>query len=72
MTTKINFDRSVNFIGRNGYFKAKGLDLYANESIVIFQPITSKGNVGRCSIEIPIENVAALMNALSEAAGIEE
>jgi len=72
MYAKINYDRNVNFIGRNGYFKASGLDIYANESIIILQPITSKGAVGRCSIEIPIENIAALMNILAEAAGIDE
>ena len=72
MDAKIKYDRNVNFIGRNGYFKASGLDIYANESIVILQPITSKGEIGRCSIEIPIEAVAALMNILNQAADVDE
>jgi len=72
MDAKIKYDRNVNFIGRNGYFKASGLDIYANESIVILQPITSKGVTGRCSIEIPIEAVAALMNILNQAADVDD
>ena len=71
MDAKIKYDRNVNFIGRNGYFKASGLDVYANESIVIVQPITSKGEIGRCSIEIPIENVTALISHLKTAIGLD-
>jgi hypothetical protein len=72
MDAKIKYDRNVNFIGSNGYFKASGLDIYANESIVILQPITSKGEIGICSIEIPIEAIAALMNILNQAADVDD
>lgn len=70
-TKDIKYDRTVYFMGRNGYFKASGVEIYAYDEVVILQPTTSRGETGRCSIEIPIENVAAVMNALSELTGIE-
>lgn len=73
MEAKINYEgKPVRFIGRNGYLKQSGIYVYANESLVILQPITSKGEVGRCSMEIPIEYVAALVNILSDAAGLDD
>jgi hypothetical protein len=70
-TKDIKYDRTVRFIGRNGYFKQSGIEVTANDNLVILQPTTSRGETGRCSIEIPIENVGAVMNALSQLTGIE-
>ena len=70
-TIEIKYDRTVHFMGRNGYFKQGGVEVYANDHLVILQPLTSRGETGRCSIEIPIENVAAVMNALSQLTEIE-
>ncbi len=70
-TLDVHYDKTVRFIGRNGYFKQSGIEIAANKNIVILQPTTSKGETGRCSIEIPIENVAAVMNALSQLTGVE-
>lgn len=45
----------LNFLGRNGTFKAKGLSVFDYETAdtIVFEPITSKGVIGRCSIEVP-------------------
>lgn len=64
----IKYDRAVNFIGRNGYFKQSGIEVYftgnTNTGKIILQPTTSRGETGRCSVEIPIENVNALIGVL--------
>ena len=74
-TFDVHYDKTVRFIGRNGYFKQSGIEIAftgnPNTWIVILQHTTSKNETGRCSIERPIENVAAVMNALSQLTGIE-
>ncbi len=54
---EIKFKRPVQFIGRNGCFKAIGLNLIVDtrSSVVSITPITSKNAIGNCLIEIPIE-----------------
>jgi hypothetical protein len=65
MEKTIKFDRTVQFLGRNGGFKCTGVSALAtSDDTLMIEPITSKGDVGRCFIEIPIENVSAFINAL--------
>ncbi len=53
----IKFKRQVNFMGRNGFFKSTGLDVLVDRQrkIVTLSPITSKGMIGNCAIEVPLE-----------------
>jgi len=48
----IPYSKEVKFIGRNGYFKAIGIEIYQG-GVIVLQPTTTKGLTGRCSIEIP-------------------
>lgn len=68
---EIKFTRQTNFTGRNGYMKCGGIEVmgFDHKSMVQVAPITSKGAVGRCDIEIPLEDVPALIAALQEIAG---
>lgn len=58
-------------MGRNGVFKATGLALTkcidSNEqSVIVIEPVTSKQVAGRCNIEIPIEDIPALIAELKK------
>ena len=56
-------DRQTNFTGRNGYFACGGIEvLHLNHNnSVMLSPLTSRGVVGRCDIEVPLENVPDLI-----------
>ncbi len=61
------------FLGRNGSFKCSGLSLGQFESpfegerpFIEIRPITSKGQPGKCFIEVPISHMRELINALTE------
>lgn len=69
---EINFKEMTQFLGRNGYFKSKGIRVrrsksdnpnYARETIRIY-PITSKEEEGRCFVEVPIENLIPFIKGL--------
>ncbi len=55
---------TTKFIGRNGYFQCIGIEMHGGSKIVTLQPTTSKGDTGRCSIEIPISEIPALIENL--------
>jgi hypothetical protein len=48
------------FIGRNGTFKCRGIHFISSPSTVLIAPITSKNNIGRCAIEIPLPQARKL------------
>lgn len=61
----ITFNRNVEFCGRNGLFKQSGISVAkVIGNRVILEPITSKGVIGRCSVEIPVENIPDVIKAL--------
>jgi hypothetical protein len=62
----VKFTRQTNFTGRNGYHKCSGIELWVmnGQQAVNIAPLTSKGVVGRCDIEVPLEDVPALIAAL--------
>ena len=66
MGKQITWENTTNFTGRNGYMKCNGLDLMAmsNDTELIISPLTSKGDVGRCDIAIPIEKIPKIISAL--------
>ncbi len=52
--------RETTSLGRNGTMRTKGVDMYQTvfmDNAVRIYPINSKGNMGRCSICIPAEDV---------------
>ena len=72
MIKSVKYSRQVNFLGRNGFFKQAGLDIQAFNcnyptGIVILSPLTSRGNVARCQIEIPLGDVPSVIEALQKA-----
>lgn len=52
--------------GRNGFSQCRGvcLDLVANDTEVMIQPINSKGEVTQCQIPIPVKDIPAVIRAL--------
>jgi len=66
MATPVTWKRSTNFTGRNGYSKCSGLDMLPldhNDSVML-SPLTSRGAVGRCNIEIPMESLPEVIAKL--------
>ena len=68
MNEELKFKRHVKFQGRNGYFNSIGLQLtkHDNDDILNIYPITSKNNVARCLIEIPVEEIDDLIEILKK------
>lgn len=62
---EINFKRTVGFLGRNGYYQSRGIEMFG-ESILYISPITSRGHRGRCEIQIPRENIQELIDILNK------
>ena len=64
---QIKFARTTNFTGRNGYFKLCGVELLRllQNNSVMLTAISTKG-VARCDMEIPNEEIPALIAALQE------
>jgi hypothetical protein len=65
----MKFSQPTTFLGRNGSFEASGLEInpyrtWNNHLVIVFEPITSRGNIGRCNIEIPIQDIPALIAEL--------
>lgn len=69
---RVLFKQVVSFLGRNGYFKAIGVEIMVihakdpDNSFVSISPITSKGDIGRAVIEVPLNNVNELIEGLKE------
>lgn len=65
----MKFTKTTSFLGRNGCFKATGLELStAGSKSVILEPVTSKDEIGRCFIEIPREDILDLIAELEKLA----
>jgi len=67
----MKFTKTTTFTGRNGCFKATGLELSVylkpnNDSVIVLEPITSRDIIGRCQIEIPREDIPALIAELQK------
>lgn len=65
----MKFTKTTDFLGRNGMFTATGLEITAcittgNNSVITLSPITSKEQIARCFIEIPREDIPALIAEL--------
>ena len=74
MDKELIFKNWVKFEGRNGYFNSIGLKLtitpenvkYNSIGVLNIYPITSKKEVGRCLIEIPVEEINNLIEILKK------
>ena len=63
---EITFIKNVGFTGRNGHFTSKGLTILDCEDHITFRPITTKNNLGNCSIDVPKENIDELIKMLEQ------
>ena len=66
---RIQNSRETAFLGRNGTGKCAGFDFFKsndNNSVVV-TPLTSKMAMGRCEIQIPLEDLQEFVKALMEA-----
>jgi hypothetical protein len=52
-------DRGPHFTGRNGYMMQGGIEVhpYGHKDSLMLAPLTSKGKVGRCDMEIPLDRL---------------
>ena len=65
----MTFSKETTFLGRNGVFKATGVELTKSvtgegHSVIVIEPITSRGVCGRSNIEVPTEDIPALIAKL--------
>lgn len=62
----MKFSKPTLCFDRNGAFPVSGLEvrLYENNSVIVLEPTTAHGKVGRADIEIPIEDVPLLIAEL--------
>jgi hypothetical protein len=51
-------------LGRNGTGRCTGIELFHNDGVVSHQPITSKNQLARCEITMPMSAVPSLIAAL--------
>lgn len=66
MSKRIYFDKPapVDNLGRNGYSRACGVNVYCDDNMLFIESINSKGNIGNARIVVPKEYVVALITAL--------
>lgn len=64
MPKEIPFKKITTFQGRNGTGKCTGILISNLGDNLWIAPITSKGSVGNCGIEIPKEDLPKLIKAL--------
>lgn len=64
----INYkDKTRRFTGRNGYIKQYGINAWYmldNDNVIYLNPITSKGLVGNCELQIPKEQLQEFIEGL--------
>jgi hypothetical protein len=52
------------YLGRNGYGKCCGVEIWGDVETVRISPITSQGGVARCHIEIPNTELEKVIEVL--------
>ena len=64
---RVHYDKTVSFEGRNGMFKQSGMEVMvsAAEKCVLLFPLTSRGVIGRCMMEIPEAAIDDVIRALT-------
>ena len=66
---QLDFNRSVQFLGRNGLFCMAGITVLRLGDQLHLHPITSRGSPGRARMEIPLEHADELAALIRRAAG---
>lgn len=62
---EILFNHVYQFEGRNGTFKCLGIAINDYETYITILPITSKGEIGRCMIDIERDKIDELIQVLN-------
>lgn len=67
---KIKFNRIVNFLGRNGLFKAAGIQASITvnpsaETTVWLEPIRQDEGIGRAILQMPVDHIPELVEYLN-------
>lgn len=65
MIVTTHFQKNVLFLGRNGTFKATGLEIREFNRIINLSPITSQHKLASCFVQIPIEDIPTIIKALT-------
>lgn len=63
----ILYKEEVWFTGRNGAYQQTGMAVKEITGAVKMQPLTRKGAIGHCAIEIPLDDIPELIGHLSSA-----
>lgn len=66
MIADMIYSKITSFLGRNGNFKQSGINIFDTDDTIYLTPITSKGDLGRCEISIPKEDVSRLIAQLQK------
>jgi hypothetical protein len=60
-------NRQTDSLGRNGWINTHGIDIqYDSREMITLSPIRKNTDIGRCQIQIPVEDVNALIVTLQE------
>lgn len=68
----IKYSRQVTYVGRNGLGNQEGLEVELRAEAVyepwrvILEPVNGKGNVANCKLEIPVEDLEAVIKGLQD------
>lgn len=78
MEKSVKFTKQTRSIGRNGVIKTYAINItkytgqfYGVDYYIELCPITSKGNIARCSIAVPTDHAEELIKAIMEVCNIE-
>lgn len=70
MHVEISYNRPMVYgstaMGRNGRMFCNGLSMWSGKTLVSVYPITSKGTEGNCCIDIPLEDIDKVIEALKK------
>lgn len=65
MQTVVEWETLTTFTGRSGSAHCKGVEVMElDRGGVVITPLTSKGLIGKCDIEVPKSALPELINAL--------
>lgn len=63
--SRVSFTRLTQSLGRNGVLKTSGINMFRlDQGIIELTPVTSRGDLARCHIEIPVEDARAVAQSL--------
>lgn len=60
------FSKEVQYTGRNGTGRQKGIDVELFKSVVFVRPVNSKGDTANCEIQVPVEDLDELILGLMQ------